>query len=168
MAGESQLPPESHPDPSTATMDAITRSASAMRDYVNGQIAVLVQRLNDIDRATELLNETVNRVPTEVQKEVGHLKELMNERQVTFNSSLDAVRESAAKQDEAYKIGIASVAEANADVKERVVRMESSRLGGIEERTEQRTVTAGVYAAIGVAVALLLAAITIGTLVLAG
>lgn len=161
MAGESQLPPESQPDPSTATMDAITRSALATRDYINGQIAVLVQRLDDVDRATELLNQTVNRVPTEVQKEVGHLKELMNERQVTFNEALSSIRAAAAKEAESAATLISVVAEASADVKERVVRMESSRLGGLEERTEKRTVTAGVYAAIGIGITIILAGLTI-------
>lgn len=38
MAGESQLQPESLPDPTVLTTDAIARAAKAERDYVNGQI----------------------------------------------------------------------------------------------------------------------------------
>jgi hypothetical protein len=53
---------------------------ASMRDYVDGQIAVLKERLRGIDRATEVLNETVNRVPTDMQQEVGHIRELMSEK----------------------------------------------------------------------------------------
>lgn len=50
----------------------------ALRDYVDGQIGILVQRMDDADKATEVLSETINRTPTEIQKEVAHVKELLS------------------------------------------------------------------------------------------
>jgi cation transport regulator ChaB len=57
--------------------------SKADRDYVDGQVGRLVGRFDGIDKATELLSETVNRVPTEVTKEVEHLQSVIDER---FNS----------------------------------------------------------------------------------
>jgi DNA repair exonuclease SbcCD ATPase subunit len=68
------------PDPSTLTTDAIERAAKAERDYVNAQLDVLRQRLTGMDEATKVLNETVTRTPTEIQKEVTHLRELSEEK----------------------------------------------------------------------------------------
>lgn len=65
------------PDPTLLTTEQLLRAVAAERDYTDGQIAKLEERLHAIDRATELLNETVNRTPTEIQKEVAHLRELM-------------------------------------------------------------------------------------------
>jgi hypothetical protein len=77
MAGESQLQPTSIPDPSVLSTDAVARAVTAERDYVDGQIAALKERLNGIDRATEVLNQTVTRTPTEIQVQVAHVRELL-------------------------------------------------------------------------------------------
>jgi cation transport regulator ChaB len=68
-------------DPSTnATDAAMTRAVKAERDYTDGQIAVLKERLSGMDRATLVLEETVNRVPTALQEGLGHLQAVMDER----------------------------------------------------------------------------------------
>jgi hypothetical protein len=68
------------PDPTVLTTEALVRAVGAERDYVDGRIDVLIERLDAIDTATKLLNETVNRVPTDVQREVLHLRELTEEK----------------------------------------------------------------------------------------
>jgi hypothetical protein len=68
------------PDPSVLSTEALTRGLQAERDYADGQIAVLKERLDGIDRATGLLSETVNRVPTVLTQEIGHLTSLMKEK----------------------------------------------------------------------------------------
>lgn len=110
------------PDPTVLTTEALTRAVQAERDYVDGQLDVLRERLRAIDMATRLLNETVNRVPTDVTKEVTHLRELMDERltsvgvqfkerdtrqeresrdnKVAVDAAFAAQKEAAAKQDE--------------------------------------------------------------------
>jgi hypothetical protein len=67
------------PDPTVLTTEQLLRAVQSERDYVDGQLAVLQERFRAIDVATRLLNETVNRVPTDVTKEVTHLRELMIE-----------------------------------------------------------------------------------------
>jgi uncharacterized protein YoxC len=73
-------PSRPSPDPTVLTTEALLRAVAAERDYADGKIAVLEERLDAIDKATRLLNETVNRVPTDVQKEVAHLRGLFDEK----------------------------------------------------------------------------------------
>ena len=68
------------PDPTILTTEQLLRTAQAERDYVDGRIDVLIERLSGMDRATELLSATVNKVPTEVQREVGNLGNVMEEK----------------------------------------------------------------------------------------
>jgi len=75
------------PDPSNRTTAELIRSELAGRDYVDGQVEVLnekiktlIQRMDDRDEATRVLHETVTRVPTDMQLAIGHLKELMIEK----------------------------------------------------------------------------------------
>jgi uncharacterized phage infection (PIP) family protein YhgE len=79
VAGSEGSPPPV-PDPTVLTTEALARAVAAERDYLNAQLEVLRERLRGIDRATELLNETVNRVPTDLQREIKHLRELTEER----------------------------------------------------------------------------------------
>jgi cation transport regulator ChaB len=110
------------PDPTVLTTEQLLRTAQAERDYVDGRIDVITERLSGMDRATELLSETVNRVPTETQKEIEHLGSLVTERfdsikiqfkerdtrseresrdnKVAVDAAFAAQKESAAKQDE--------------------------------------------------------------------
>lgn len=68
------------PDPTVLTTEQLLRTAQAERDYVDGRIDVLIERLSGMDRATELLSDTVNKVPTEVQREVGNLGAVVDEK----------------------------------------------------------------------------------------
>jgi hypothetical protein len=110
------------PDPTTLTTDAVNQATRVAKDYADARIAVLVERLDGIDRATRLLNDTVTRVPTETQREVSHLRGLMEEwfrsvqtqfaerdtrseresrdDKLALEAALKAQKEIAAKQDE--------------------------------------------------------------------
>jgi hypothetical protein len=61
------------PDPTALTTEQLRRELSGLRE-------ILTARLDGMDRATKLLDETVNRTPTIVQTEISHLRELMNEK----------------------------------------------------------------------------------------
>jgi hypothetical protein len=126
MPNDHQAPPV--PDPTVLSTDAIARAVKAERDYETAQLDVLRERLRGIDKATELLNETVNRVPTDVQREVSHLRELSNEKfnsiaiqfaerdtrseresrdnKVAVDAAFAAQKEAAARQDEANQKAI--------------------------------------------------------------
>jgi chromosome segregation ATPase len=86
------------PDPTRLSTEAIARGLKNERDYVDGQIAIVLarietervrceghvetleQRLADIDKATNVLSETVNRVPTDLQTAIKDVLRLMDER----------------------------------------------------------------------------------------
>jgi len=111
------------PDPTVLTTEALTRGLAGERDYVDGQLEVIRERLRGIDTATRLLNETVNRVPTALTEGLGHLEAVMDERfrsidkqfaerdtrseresrdnKVAVDAAFAAQKEAAAKQDEA-------------------------------------------------------------------
>src|SRR6185437_13512206 len=60
------------PDPTTLTTEQLRRELSALRE-------ILTARLDGMDRATLLLSETVNRTPTQIQTEIAHVRERMQE-----------------------------------------------------------------------------------------
>lgn len=63
------------PDPTRLTTEALNRATWAERDYVDAKLEVILERLRGVDRATILLDETVNRVPTQLQLAVAALRE---------------------------------------------------------------------------------------------
>src|SRR5664279_5714778 len=125
MAADNLNPPvtTTTPDPSSLSTRAIERAVDAERDYADAQLEVLRERLRGIDKATEVLSGTVTRTPTEIQKEVTHLRELTEEQlrsiqvqfrerdtrqereskdnKVAVDAAFAAQKEAAAKQDEA-------------------------------------------------------------------
>jgi hypothetical protein len=58
------------PDPATVTTVAILRDVAALRDLV-------FTRLDAMDKAIVIFNDNLTRVPTDVDKQVGNLKEIM-------------------------------------------------------------------------------------------
>jgi cation transport regulator ChaB len=154
---------------------------AAMRDYVDGQFDTLRERLRGIDKATEVLNETVTRVPTETQKEVAHLKSLMDERfqsvQVQFSerdtrqeresrdnkiavdAAFAAQKEIAAKQDESNAKSI----EKSERGTEKTIDAQSGKIDDLKERLTAieaiklggQESKAGQYAAIGMGILVL-------------
>ena len=89
MTGESQLPPKAEPDPTIATNDAVERAVKAERDYVDGAIHVIEERLRSMDVATRLLNETVNRVPTDLEKAITQVTAITSEQFSSVNKVMD-------------------------------------------------------------------------------
>jgi len=110
------------PDPTILTTEALERGLRSQRDYIDAQMAIRDQRLDGIDTATKLLNETVNRVPTALSEAITHLRELDEEKfqsvaqqfrerdvrseresldnKVAVDAAFAAQKEAAAKQDE--------------------------------------------------------------------
>jgi hypothetical protein len=98
------------PDPTRLSTEALTRGLKTERDYVDGQIAVVLaridtervrcegqfhialQRFDDIDKATELLSATVNAVPTDLQKAIADILRLMDERDRRVEEHFEAIK----------------------------------------------------------------------------
>lgn len=72
MAGDD---PRDHSVPGSPylTTEELRRDVSALRE-------ILQARLDGMDRATSLLSETVNRTPTQIQTEISHVRELIQEK----------------------------------------------------------------------------------------
>lgn len=116
------------PDPTVLTTEALARGLSAERDYTDAKMEVIFQRFEGMDLANQVLNETVTRTPTEIQKQITHLRELMDEKfasvgtqfkerdtrseresrdnKVAVDAAFAAQKEAAAKQDEANQKAI--------------------------------------------------------------
>jgi hypothetical protein len=62
-----------HVPSSRLTTEELRRDVSALRE-------ILQARLDGMDRATELLSETVTRTPTQIQTEISHVRELIQEK----------------------------------------------------------------------------------------
>lgn len=69
------------PDPTSLTTDQLRREIETLREEFAKSIVavkeVFAMRLDGMDMATKLLSENVHRVPTDVNTQVGHLRELM-------------------------------------------------------------------------------------------
>jgi DNA anti-recombination protein RmuC len=72
------------------TKDEWERQFAAERDFTKGQIAILAERFRGIDKATELLSATVNRVPTDLQQAESRILRLMDERDRMYQARFDA------------------------------------------------------------------------------
>jgi chromosome segregation ATPase len=146
------------PDPTTRTTEDLVRALQAERDYVNGQVAILMQRLDGMDRATELLNETVNRVPTDLQSAIAHERELNDEQfksvQVQFkerdtraereardnkiavDAAFAAQDKSATKQDEANQKAIDKSEKATIEAINKNADAADARAKGIDAKVD--------------------------------
>jgi hypothetical protein len=68
----------------------IEHAINAERDYVDGKYETIMQRFADMDKATELLSATVNRVPTDLTKGIQDIMRLMDERDLRVQHRFDA------------------------------------------------------------------------------
>ena len=111
------------PDPTLLSTQAIERTASAERDYTDGQIAILrqrmdgqhavtVERFRGIDQATELLSATVTRVPTDLQQAVTALLRLMDERGDGVQARFDANEKLSKTESELNQTALAAALQA--------------------------------------------------------
>jgi hypothetical protein len=70
------------PDLNTLTTEQLRRELSGLRE-------ILTARLDAMDTATRLLSETVNRTPTQIQTEITHVRELMQEKLSSLGGSAE-------------------------------------------------------------------------------
>ncbi len=105
------------PDPTVMTTEQLDRTVDALRDYVNAQIKYVDERLRGIDVATRLLNEQIHRAPTEMQREIVHVRELVErhirgadaqtaERDKRLDAAFAGMKEATKLQDECNQTAI--------------------------------------------------------------
>jgi hypothetical protein len=83
MADPTHSPQLPVPDPTTLTTQALDRQLEQTQQLVETKLEVVRTRIDAIDRATEIFQDSLVRVPTDVDKQVGNLRALHDER---FNS----------------------------------------------------------------------------------
>lgn len=93
------------PDPSSMTMSVIERVVSQRSELVGAQLQVvdakfevIAERINGIDRATALFQDSLIRVPTDVDKQVGNLRSIHDERFTSIRSEVSALAQQIALQ----------------------------------------------------------------------
>lgn len=115
--------------PDTLTIAQLRRELSGLRE-------VLVARLDGMDRATELLSETVNRTPTEIQKEIGHLSTLVDEKFDSVDLRFD---ERDVRTEQAAKASKEALDAALLAAKE-LVSQQNEANAATNDKTEQSTI----------------------------
>jgi hypothetical protein len=80
------------PDPTTLTNELVNRAVGALRE-------VMETRLDGMDRATELLSVHVNHVPEEMQKQIVHVLELMEQRLLVTREQFHSIQTQFAERD---------------------------------------------------------------------
>lgn len=164
------------PDPTILTMQALERSLSSLKE-------VVFTRLNAIDEATRILATRADRVPSDVDVAVNHLKELHVEKfgsiatqflerdtrteqlaaagQLAIKDALQAAKEAVQKSEGNTIKLLDLLAQQIDDLKGRVGAVENQRLGQINERSTQQndsglmiSVISGIVGMIGCVVAI--------------
>jgi chromosome segregation ATPase len=150
-------------DPTVLTTQALRQGLEDLEKLFETKLEVLRERLHGIDRATELLNAQVTRVPTDVDKQVGHLSSLMGEKfdgvakqfeerdkrgeresrdnKVAVDAAFAAQKEAAAKQDQANSKAIdksesttTETIRTNADAAKAEARALSDKIDDLKDR----------------------------------
>lgn len=196
MPGESQAVPRSAPDPSVMATEQMLRAVAAERDYVDGQIALLTEKITGMQRQHDDLQAQIHRRLGDLQS---HLDERQDANTERFNSALDAQKEAVIKAETANEKRFESVNEFRAQLGDQATRLLSraeadvrftsladkvdqavdragvaialieSRLNTLAGKEQGETGTrAGIYAAITAAVAILGAIIIVANLLASG
>lgn len=164
------------PDPTILTMQALERSLSSLKE-------VVFTRLNAIDEATRILATRADKVPSDVDVAVNHLKELHVEKfssvatqflerdtrteqlaaagQLAIKDALQAAKEAVQKSEGNTIKLLDLLAQQIDDLKGRVGAVENQKLGQLNERSTQQndsglmiSVISGIVGMIGCVVAI--------------
>jgi hypothetical protein len=98
------------PDPTVLTTQQLLRELASLREVYDTRIGAM-------DKAAEVLSETVNRTPTAIQTAIGNLREVHDER---FNSIQQQFRERDVRTEQADKARAEALAAALQAAKEAV------------------------------------------------
>ena len=97
-----------NPDPSSATQSSITDVKDQLRREAESMLALINARLTGIETAATKFEANLQRVPTDTQKEVGNLKELIG-------ANLQALRDQFDQSDKRYTLVSSDSKQAVAD-----------------------------------------------------
>ena len=134
---------------------------SEMREHVADQVRVLQQRLEDMDRASELLSSQTLRVPSEVDRQVGHVREVHAEKfasianqfaerdhrseresrdnKVAVDAAFAALKEAAAEQNKSNTLAISKSEIATTEAINKLEQLVQAALKGLEGKISDMT-----------------------------
>lgn len=78
-----------YPDPSVMTTTQLDRAIAALKNEITTRFEAVDTRLNAMDRATALAHDDFVRVPTEIQKAISGLRELLEQKIETAKAKID-------------------------------------------------------------------------------
>jgi len=116
---------KSTPDPSSLTTEQLRRELSNLEDKlltrINGDMSAILSRLQANDKATELFDANLHRIPTETQQAVTVLKDLQNEQMRRLQETIVATE---ALTDEKFRRTDEEKATAHATLNAEILRCE--------------------------------------------
>lgn len=159
------------PDPTTLTSDAIARVVQQRADLTTAQLevveakfAIIRERITGIDKATALFQETLIRVPTDVDKQVSNLKALHEERfhsiaqqfeerdkrgeresrdnKVAVDAAFAAQKEAASEQNKSNTLAISKSEGATAETILKLEQLVSANIQGLNDKVDDLKSTA--------------------------
>jgi hypothetical protein len=83
-------------DPSPLTTSALLREIANLKEFVITRFDGVGTRLDAMDKAMVLFSDNLVRVPTDTDKQVGHLKELHDQRFDSLQRQLDDMKQAGA------------------------------------------------------------------------
>lgn len=149
-------------DPTLMTIDSIRREIAMLENLLDTRLEaaedLTVERFARVDalmdRAEELRREQKADTAAAVAASLEAQKESTHKMEKSISEQIGSLRGN-------FETEVRSIRAALEDLKARLTIMESVKQGAVEQKTETRTVTAGVYAAIGIGITVLLAILTI-------
>jgi hypothetical protein len=142
----------------TITSEAFSRGLASERDYADGQLDAIRERLRGIDIATIVLNDTVNRVPTDVQKEVSVLRELSDvkfasvetqfkerdtrqvresrDNEVAVNAAFAAQKEAASEQNKSNSLAISKSESSTAETLNKLAELFKTTTDSLSDKID--------------------------------
>lgn len=90
MTTSAQVELKPNPDPTVYTNEAIERASKSERDYVDGKVAVLAERLDRMDEATKLARSDIVKIPCQIKEGVDGLKVLLSGELRSINEKFEA------------------------------------------------------------------------------
>lgn len=150
------------PDPSRLTLDALRREIKMVRE-------LLFQKIGS---EAELAEERDKRIQALMHQEESRRRELKADTSKAVDDAMAVQKETLEKMGAALESRIVglranvdtevrSIRSTQGDLKDRLTALESVRLGERRQVTEQRQISAGTVAAIGVAIAAFLAVLAV-------
>jgi len=150
------------PDPTLLTTEALQREIKTLKEFLEYQI----------NAQKELRDEKFSSVDDKLALGERQRVEQKSDTEKAIGAALAAQKDAAEKSEAAiarqleqmqttFNKGIENLGANMSDLKDRVGKMEAVKLGVSEQRVEGRTATAGIYAAIGIAVTVVLAVLSV-------